>query len=267
MPNVLPTGTVKLWSRQPCDHVIGLLHCVFRFGPVGPLKKAGWSSPQRPWKSIHGNAVRASAGSLGIVSIAGRRLVVRAVRVVAADALLGRAPEEEPVAVEVGVRAGRRVDDRMGAVDEVELVVAPARLLRAFVLAVADAGRLLLERVARVRGVELELDHLPVAFVQVVPVVVDVEEPVLQRKPPRVGGLGCNVGVHRRLVPLGDEARPPFVAAARGERVARKVEVIVVEPTGEIPAIGPILTRSAAFHGPRNATVGWPKSASTSSGW
>jgi len=30
---------------RPCD---GSVHWVFRFGPVGPLKNAGWSSPQRP---------------------------------------------------------------------------------------------------------------------------------------------------------------------------------------------------------------------------
>ena len=59
VPNALPAGTVKLWSRQSSDHVIGLVHCVFRFGPVGPLKNAGWSSPQRPWKSIHGNSAPA----------------------------------------------------------------------------------------------------------------------------------------------------------------------------------------------------------------
>ena len=65
-------------------------------------------------------------------------LVVRTGRVVAADALLCRAPEEQPRVEEVRVRAGRRVDDRVGAVDELELVVAPGRLLRSLVLAVAD---------------------------------------------------------------------------------------------------------------------------------
>ena len=162
------------------------------------------------------------------------QVVVRAVRVVAADALLGRAPEEQPVPVEVRVRARRRVHDRVGAVDEVELVVSPARLFRAFVLAVADLGRPPRERLAGVRGVEVELDHLPVAFVQVVPVVVDVEEPVLQGELPGVAGLGRDVGVHRRLVPLGDAAGPSLVAAARGERVPGEVEVVVVEPAGEI---------------------------------
>jgi hypothetical protein len=58
--------------RQPCDQRIGSVHCVFRFGPVGPLKKAGCSSPQRPWNAIQGNAARAAAGELGIVSTTGR---------------------------------------------------------------------------------------------------------------------------------------------------------------------------------------------------
>src|SRR4029077_18943637 len=69
-------------------------------------------------------------------------LVVRAGRVVAADALLCRAPEEQPGVEEVRVGAGRRVHDRVCAVDELELVVAPGRLLRSLVLAVPDAGRL-----------------------------------------------------------------------------------------------------------------------------
>ena len=38
------------------DHSIGSVHCVFRFGPVGPLKNACCSSPQRPSNAIQGNA-------------------------------------------------------------------------------------------------------------------------------------------------------------------------------------------------------------------
>ena len=40
-------------------------------GPVGPLKNAAWSSPQRPSNVIHGNAAAAAAGSLGIVLTTG----------------------------------------------------------------------------------------------------------------------------------------------------------------------------------------------------
>ena len=46
------------------------------FGPVGPLKNAGCSSPQRPSNAIHGYALYAAAGSLGIVSTAGRICVL-----------------------------------------------------------------------------------------------------------------------------------------------------------------------------------------------
>src|SRR6185436_1029993 len=66
VPNAPPMGTPILRSRQSSDHWIGAVHWDFRFGPVGPLKIAFWSSPQRPSKAIHGKAVRASSGSLGI---------------------------------------------------------------------------------------------------------------------------------------------------------------------------------------------------------
>ena len=62
---------------------------VFRFGPVGPLKNAFWSSPQRPSNAIQGYAFTAAAGSLGIVSTTRRELPVRPSGVVAADARLG----------------------------------------------------------------------------------------------------------------------------------------------------------------------------------
>ena len=41
---------------------------------------------------------------------------------------------------------------------------------------------------------------------------------------------------------------------------------MVLVPADEIRAAGPIFTRSVRFHGPRNATVGSPKSTSTSVG-
>jgi hypothetical protein len=70
----------------------------------------------------------------------------------------------------------------MRAVDEQQLVVAPPRALGALVLAVADLRRLRLEGLRRRARREVELDHLPVAFVLVVEVVEDVEEPVLERQ-------------------------------------------------------------------------------------
>ena len=55
------------------------------------------------------------------------QLTVRAARVVAADAGLGRAAEVERLGELVRVRAGARVDDRVRPVDELELVVVPSR--------------------------------------------------------------------------------------------------------------------------------------------
>ena len=78
--------------------------------------------------------------------------------------------------------AGGRVDDRPAAVDEPELLVVPLWLAGSFVLAVPDLDRILGQRSPRALGGEDELDHLPVALVQVVPVVERVEEPVLKRE-------------------------------------------------------------------------------------
>ena len=112
-------------------------------GPVGPLKNAAWSSPQRPSNAIHGNALFAAAGSLGIVCTTGPQLAMRADRVVAADARVGRAAEVERRRELVRVRAGGRVDDGMGPVDDLELLVAPGGPLGALVRAVSDLGRIL----------------------------------------------------------------------------------------------------------------------------
>ena len=109
---------------------------------------------------------------------------VRSPGVVAADPRLGRAAEVQGVGELVGVRAGGRIDDGVGAADDLELVVVPRRLLGALVRAIADLDRALVERIRRVVGVEDELDHLPVALVRVVEVVEGVEEPVLQRELP-----------------------------------------------------------------------------------
>ena len=64
-------------------------------------------------------------------------VVARAAGVVAAETLLRRRTEVERGVVEVGVRAGRRVDDGMGAVDDLQLRVVPVGDLEALVLAVA----------------------------------------------------------------------------------------------------------------------------------
>src|SRR5574340_608755 len=87
--------------------------------------------------------------------------------VVAADSCLGGAPDVERGRVLVRVRAGRRVDDGVGAVDELELRVPPVRTLRALVGAVPDLERCPVERLPRRARGEVELDHLPVALVEV----------------------------------------------------------------------------------------------------
>ena len=154
---------------------------------------------------------------------------MRSPRVVAADALLSGAADVERLVEEIGVRSGGGVDDGVPPVDELELLVVPARGLAALVLAVPDRDRLLRQRLARILGFEDELDHLPVALVQVVPVVVDVEQPVLERELAGVAGIADHMGVDGRLASLADPAAPELVVAARVERVAREVEVVLVE--------------------------------------
>ncbi len=158
---------------------------------------------------------------------------MRPARVVAADALLGGAADVERFVVEVGVRAGRGIHDRPAPVDQLELVVAPVGLFRALVLAVADRDGLLREGLFGILGVEDELDHLPVALVQVVPVVEDVEDPVLERELAGVRGIGRDVRVHRRRASLAQPSVPALVVATRIERIPGEVEV-VLEEVGQV---------------------------------
>ena len=132
-------------------------------------------------------------------------LDVRAARVVAADARLGGAPDVQGLRELVRVRARGGVDDRPDSVRELELLVPPVGALGPFVRAEADGLGLLVERLARVAGVEDEADHLPVALVQVVEVVERVEEPVLERELPRVCLVGRYVRIDGRS---GSSARP-----------------------------------------------------------
>ena len=111
------------------------------FGPVGPLKNADWSSPQRPSNAIHGKASVAAAGSLGIVFTTGRSSWCGPIVSSQPTPGVGRAAEVERGRELVRVRAGRRVDDRMRAADDLELLVAPGRALGALVRAVADLRR------------------------------------------------------------------------------------------------------------------------------
>ena len=124
--------------------------------------------------------------------------------------------------------------DRVRAVDALELRVVPGSPLRALVLAVPDLDRRRLQCGRGRRGVEDELDHLPVAFMEVVPVVEDVEEPVLERELARVSGVGDDVRVCRGR-PLGPEVLLPVqVVATRMEGVAGEVQVIAVQAVAEV---------------------------------
>ena len=119
--------------------------------------------------------------------------------------------------------ARTRVHDRM-PVALLELVVVPGRALGPLVLRVADQRRRPAERLLRSRGVEDELDHLPVALVLVVPLVERVVEPVLERELPL---LPDDVRVGRGRLARRDPVEPLLVAAAGVERVSGEVEPVV----------------------------------------
>ena len=157
---------------------------------------------------------------------------MRAAGVVAAHPRLRRAPEIERIGELVGMRAGPWIDDGMGVVGELE-PVAPVGMLGALVRAIADLDGLSGERRARIGRLEVELDHLPVALVQVVEIVVGVEEPVLERELPRMCGVGCDVCVRDGIAAFRESMRPAFVVAPRVERRAGEVQV-VLEAVGEI---------------------------------
>ena len=81
-------------------------------------------------------------------------------------------------------------------------------------------------------GVEVELDHLPVALVPVVPVVVCPVEPVLQGELARGSGVGGDPGVHGGR---GRERRRPAAVVAAGlQWLAGQVEVRAFAVPGEV---------------------------------
>ena len=158
-----------------------------------------------------------------------------------ADPFARRAAEEECRVVEVRVRALRDIDHRMRTADAPQLRVTPHRPLCSLVLGVADLCRILRERLLGSGRIEVELDHLPVAFVRVVEVVEDVEEPVLQRELVRKGALFRDVGIDRRRGAPRDPPLPELVAAAGVEGIAGKVEVVPGEAGAEVGAGRPDL--------------------------
>ena len=117
--------------------------------------------------------------------------------------------------------------------------VAPARrrrregVLRPLVLGVGVQAGPVLQRLGHRRRVEDELDHLPVALVAVVPVVVDVVQPVLgdearrrRRRPARTRpGRRPSTGTTARSRSRGRGRRPAGRAPVRpaaGEVVGRR---------------------------------------------
>ena len=248
-------------DRAPAGHrdarVAPVLRPRDRLGPLGLEVRAGRPVEERALqlapaaRRSRSRETRASAaaGSLGIVSHDRVDVEGRPTRVVAADPLGAGAAEVERLAVEVRVRARRRMDDRMGAVDELELGVAPGRALAALVLAVADGGRRLRERLGGGGRVEVELDHLPVALVRVVPVVEDVVEPVLERELAGVAGVGRDVRVGGRRRSLRDQPSPLLVAAPGSSALPGEVEVVLVPRGGEVGRRGPDLHEVVAAPG------------------
>ncbi len=116
----------------------------------------------------------------------------------------------------------------MRAVHDLELLVTPGGALCSLVRAVTDLDRILAEGIVRIVGVEDELGHLPVALVRVVEIVERVEEPVLEGELPGVTGIRRDVRVHGRRRAARETPRPELVVAPGVERVAGKVEVVLV---------------------------------------
>jgi hypothetical protein len=134
------------------------------------------------------------------------------------------------------------------------------------VLAVPDQRRPLAERLLRGRRVEVELDHLPVALVLVVEVVEDVEEPVLQREPARVRGIGDDARVGGGRVIVVEPLRPLVVGAAGRDGLSWEVEVVVEEALAEVGAGRRDLDDVGAVPGPAERVVGLPSTRFTSVG-
>ena len=121
------------------------------------------------------------------------------------------------------------------------------------------------QRSPRALGGEDELDHLPVALVQVVPVVERVEEPVLKSEDSGRSGSVATWAYTMGFRLLSEMPSPALVITARVERVAGEVQVILVQ-LREIGRSRPDLHEVRGIHGPRSATVRSSKRRSTSSG-
>ena len=133
-------------------------------------------------------------------------------------------PEPLRLCVVRRMRSRTRVDGDVSAFG-VQLGIRPHRDLGSLVLCERHACRSLRKRRFRVRRVEQQLDHLPVAFMLVVPVVEYPEEPVLQHHDAGVVGVGRDPGIDRRGSSRCDAVEPLLVRAPGIERIAGKIEV------------------------------------------
>ena len=221
---------------------MGSVHCVFEVRAGRAVVERRLQLAPAPFERDPRVRLRSRRGVARNRLHDGPELVVRPEGVVAAHSRVRRAAEVEGGAELVRVAPRGGVDDRVRPVDELELLVAPVRPLGALVRAVADRGRLRVQRLGGIGRVEVELDHLPVAFVRVVEVVEDVEEPVLEGELARMRGVGRDVRVDgRRPAARGEMALPVLVVAARAERAAREVEVV-------LEAVDQVLRARADLH-------------------
>ena len=105
-----------------------------------------------------------------------------------------------------------------------EFLVGPIDTLAEVVLGVPGAHRVGSQSFFDRADIEEELDALPVSFVQVVPVVVVEEEPVLQRELVWLVVLGGHVGVHDRRLPFGEPLKVLLEDTTRVQRVTWEVQ-------------------------------------------
>ncbi len=166
----------------------------------------------------------------------GRAITVGLIRSIGARGVVateaGRTALAEPArrGEERGVRALGDEHDRMVAVThELGVVVPDGGVLGALVLGVGVGVRPVGHRLLDRDRAEVELGHLPVALVDVVPLVVDVEEPVLGDE---VAVLRGHPPVDRRRRP--ERVEPLLVVAAGVEGVARQVDPPVLGAAGEV---------------------------------
>ena len=222
---------------------MGAVQRDFVIGPVGPLFGLRCRSPHRPGTSTHASGSFASVTRSGSTTTRAR-LGSTGCRCCRSRNLLNHCgPCRRPRIA--GVRSRRRVDDRVRAI-ALELLAVPVGSLATFVLGVADADRFGGQRLLDVRCIEQHLDELPVAFVQIVPVVVVPEQPVLNGE--QVGSIGLLDDVRvdgcRRLCRVHVEI--VLVQAARFQRVTREFDVETLTQAVQVACGGCPLDRRVA---------------------